>query len=221
MPLCAIRFEWIQLEQQNIHDILPLFESLSVNSENFLNIYNSNSDIVNDVITYIVQFFTNLCGWTEDQSLLWIEHERDDIENVNSLFYHEEISYWVVDELIPENIRENDQFVKTIRKRLLCILNTETKGIQIDWQSVHEKISCVLSEFNTMPINSYSFPIHRLYSSFLKTMYLSISCVLGDLFRKVAPVDSYSTPIGIHLKRISSVHRLVCVVLLIGIKYSR
>jgi hypothetical protein len=165
MPSCAIRFEWIKLEQQNIHTLLSLFENLSVNSEKFLNIHNSNSTIVNNVITYIVQFFTNLCGWTEHQSLLWIEHERDDVEDVNSLFYHEEVSYWLVDELIPENICENDRHVKTIRKRLLHILNTQSVGIPIDWSSIREKINCVLSEFNTVPTSSYSFPIHRLYSS--------------------------------------------------------
>src|SRR5437016_1283429 len=64
-----------------------------------------------------MHLLTSVAGWTRTEVQDWIRKKQYDVEldDSNSLLYHKQPLYWMVDEVIPRDLKEK----LTVRERML------------------------------------------------------------------------------------------------------
>lgn len=93
-----------------------------------------------------------LLGWSEERTLAWAEQYRTDLNDENNLFFNRTPSYYLINLIVPEALKETLSAREKLELRNLLLRNIERDGIfccdkpSFDWGLVKRRIARVLRQ---------------------------------------------------------------------------
>lgn len=113
-------------------------------------------DVKNDEGRFFVETWLKalhgLLGWTDQQTLNWAEKWKNDLNDPNCLFFHEPPLEYILNLLIPENLKKKYFGKMPVFKRVLSWIIGGTKGFDnyqnpnFDWKSAKPRVEAFFKE---------------------------------------------------------------------------
>jgi hypothetical protein len=112
-----------------------------------------STEVGNEYFEYWAEVLHQLLGWDRRHVMIWALQFESQINDENSLLFHEEPGFYLATLLVPDSIKERTTRIETIRLagRLVQSIYLgradEGSARDYDWEAAKHRLNAILAEY--------------------------------------------------------------------------